>query len=194
VLRGQPLWERIVAVPADEREAWVDALLGLPEAPPDEELPRGGAPYLPAGVDDILIALEGAPVRENDVFVDVGSGLGRVVLLAHLLTGARAHGIEIQGHLVRTAREIATRLGLSGVSFHRADASDVVLEGSVFFFYSPLTGQALRSTLFSLQNLAERQPIVVCAVGVEFKSEPWLTARPRTSASVSFYDAGPKMK
>jgi SAM-dependent methyltransferase len=194
VLRGQPLWERILAVPTDEREAWVDALLGLPEAPPDEELPRGGAPYLPAGVDDVLTALEGAPVRESDVFVDVGSGLGRVVLLAHLLTGAKAHGIEVQSHLVRVAREAAARLGLTEVTVHRADASDVVLDGTVFFFYSPLTGQALRSVLFSLQNLAERQPIVVCAVGLEFGSERWLTARPRTSASVTFYDAGPRAR
>ena len=190
-LRGEALLERIRSVPRRQRERWVDTVLGLPKAPADEPLPRGGVPYLPAGVDEILDALRGVPMQASDVFVDVGSGLGRVVLLAHLLTGAEARGIEIQGRLVRAARGVAAALGLTGVSFSRADASDCALEGSVFFLYSPLTGEALRRVLFSLQELASRQPIVVCTVGLELDHERWLTRRPRTSAAVSHYDAGP---
>ena len=34
-LRGAALRERILAVPALERDVWLDELLGLPEAPPD---------------------------------------------------------------------------------------------------------------------------------------------------------------
>jgi hypothetical protein len=189
-LRGEALLRRIHAVPRRERERWVDTLLGLPRAPTDEPLPRGGVPYLPAGIDEILDALRGVTMGSDDVFVDVGSGLGRVVLLAHLLTGVRAHGIEIQSRLVRAARDVATGLGLTSVSFSRADASDCALEGSVFFLYSPLTGEALRRLLFSLQELAQRQPIVVCTVGLELDHQPWLERRPRTSAAVSLYDAG----
>jgi hypothetical protein len=92
---------------------------------------------------------------------------------------------------VRAARETAAQLGLSGATFSRADASDVALEGSVFFLYSPLTGEALRRLLFSLQRLAERQSIVVCTVGLELDQERWLARRPRTNAAVSCYDAGP---
>jgi len=41
--------------------------------------------------------------------VDLGAGVGRVVMLAHLLTGARAHGIEVQKELVRIGRNAAKR-------------------------------------------------------------------------------------
>jgi SAM-dependent methyltransferase len=190
-LRGEALRQCILRVPPRQREGWVDTLLGLAKAPPDEPLPRGSVPYLPAGVHEILSALGDLPVRPSDVFVDVGSGLGRVVLLAHLLTGATAHGIEIQGRLVRAARQTATELGLSAVSFQRADASDARLEGTVFFLYSPLTGEALRRVLFSLQDLASKQELAIVTVGLELNQERWLTRRERTNVAVSYYDAGP---
>lgn len=188
LLRGRSLRERILGVPAFERDAWVDELLGLPPPPEDEALPRGAAPYLPAPVDAILTATEEAPLDAHDVFVDVGSGLGRVVFLAHLLTGAEAHGVEIQASLVRKSRALARELGLTGVSFSRADVSDLALEGTVFFLYSPLTGEPLRRVLHSLSLLARRQPIVVCAVGLELDGETWLRKRASSNAEVSFYD------
>jgi len=200
-LRGDALREVILAVPPTRREAWVDVLLGLPQAPPDEALPRGGVPYLPAGVDEVLTVLAGVPVGPTDVFVDVGSGLGRVALLAHLLTGARAHGIEIQTGLTRSARRAAAELGLSEVSFQRADASDVAFEGTVFFLYSPLTGEALRRVLIALRDLADRQPIVLATVGFSLDHERWLARRTQvalpaqgSSSAVSWYDAGPAAK
>ena len=192
-LHGDALFERVLAVPLRERESWLDALLGLPEPPPDEALPRGAVPYLPAGVDEILAVVRGVPIRSHDVFVDIGSGMGRVVLLVHLLTGARAHGIEIQSRLVRLARRTAAQLGLTKVSFERADASDIQLEGTVFFLYSPLTGEALRRLLISLRDLSQRQPIVICAVGLSLDHEAWLSPRPRADAGVTCYDAGPTL-
>ncbi len=105
------------------------------------------------------------PIRSHDVFVDIGSGMGRVVLLVHLLTGARAHGIEIQSRPVRLARRTVAQLGLTKVSFERADASDIQLEGTVFFVLTPhRRGLATSSDL--AHDLSQRQPIVICAVGL----------------------------
>jgi len=190
-LRGQALLDRIRSVPPDTREAWTDSVLGLPEAPPDESLPRGAVPYLPAAIDDVLAALAGVPVGPTDVFVDIGSGLGRVVLLAHLLTGAKGVGIEIQKGLVQAARHVASELGLADVSFRRADAAELELEGTVFFLYSPLTGEPLRRVLISLRNLAERQRIVICTVGLSLHHESWLSPRADLAPGVGCYDAGP---
>ena len=53
-------------------------------------------PYLPCPVDTLLRVIEHAPLGAADVFVDVGSGLGRAAALVHLLTGARAVGLEVQ--------------------------------------------------------------------------------------------------
>ena len=45
-------------------------------------------------------------MQASDVFVDVGSGLGRAAALVHLMTGARAIGLEVQPALVAAARDI----------------------------------------------------------------------------------------
>jgi hypothetical protein len=90
--------QRILSVPHAERDAWVDALLALPELPADSPgLPAGAVPYLPAGVAEILALVSEAPLREGDELVDLGSGLGRVAILAHLLSGARPAAWRFKG-------------------------------------------------------------------------------------------------
>jgi hypothetical protein len=190
-LRGAALIERLLAVPALEREAWVDDVLGIEEAPPDvPDLPRGSVPYLPCGVEEIVAAVLEAPVRRGDELVDLGSGLGRVAILAHLLSGARASGIEIQEPLVRRARAHCEALGLADISFVHANVADVVLDGSIFFLYAPFNGEVLRRVLARIEEVARRRPIVVCAAGVEFRDVPWLRPRTTSCASLMLYDSG----
>lgn len=178
-------------MPILDREAWVDALLGIGEAPPDtSELPRGAVPYLPAGVDEILAMVEQVPLRPDDSLVDLGSGLGRVVLLAHLLSGARACGVEIQAPLVQCARACCAALELTEVSFVQANAAEVDLDGSTFFFYAPFTGDVLRRVLSRLEALARRRSIVICTVDLELSDERWLRRRAQSSRlSLSLYDS-----
>jgi hypothetical protein len=188
-LRGAALAERILAVPPLDREAWTDYVLDLPEAPPDIELPRGAVPYLPAGVDEILTVVREIPVGEEDVFVDLGSGLGRVVILAHLLSGARGCGVELQMPLVQRARACAAKLDLSYVSFVNDDAANIDVDGSIFFLYSPFNGEMMRRVLRRLENAARRRAIVVCAVGVELPGEEWLLERRTSLPSVAIYES-----
>lgn len=182
---------RLEAIPVAERDVWVDTFLGLPAVPPDEPLPRGAVPNLPAGVAEILAVLDAVPVTADDQFVDLGSGLGRVVMLASLLTGARAHGIEIQGSLVEHARRCAAKLGLSAVTFDHANAEEVELDGSVFFLYAPFNGAMLRRVLARIDAVARRRALVVCTVDFELHDVPWLRARPATHHALTLYDASP---
>ncbi|HNN92916.1 MAG TPA: hypothetical protein PKI03_11640 [Pseudomonadota bacterium] len=189
-LRGRELLSLLLGVPAMERESFVDTLLGLPEAPPDEpRLPRGAVPYLPAGVDEILTMVSEVPLCGHDRFVDLGAGLGRVVLLAHLLTLAPAHGIEIQTQLVAAAQTCAQALQLAGVTFQCADAASVRLAGSVFFLYSPFSGSTLQQVLAELRSLAERQTVVVVTVGLELPGEAWLRRRSTALPSLTIYES-----
>ena len=143
------LFEQLLAMHPNERESFVDRLLALPEAPPDVPLPRGSVPYLPASVAEILEVAK--VVRSDDVFVDLGSGLGRVVMLVHMLTGARARGIEIQEPLVRIARERASALKLD-VTFEHANVLDADLDGTVFFLYAPFNGDTLERVMGRLEH------------------------------------------
>jgi len=189
-LRGRELRSLLLGVPAAERESFVDTLLGLPEAPPDEPgLPRGAVPYLPSGVDEILAMVAEVPLSAHHRFVDLGAGLGRVVLLAHLLSLAPAHGIEIQAQLVAAAQTCAAALQLAGVTFQCADAASVRLEGSVFFLYSPFSGATLHQVLTALRALAERQEVVVVAVGLELPGETWLRRRSTSLPSLTIYES-----
>ncbi len=190
-LRGAALAELIASIPWDERDAWTDELLMIGPPEVDALLPRGSVPYLPCGVDEILALARDVPMREaGDAFVDIGSGLGRVAILAHLLTGARASGIEIQAHLVERARVVSSDLGLTDVTFVHANAADTALDGTVFFLYAPCNGPMLASVIDRLAALARRNPITVATVGLELPDVPWLSPRTTSSDTMSLYTSG----
>jgi hypothetical protein len=187
-LRGAPLLELLLSVPVLDRDAWVDELLGIEPPPPDiSDLPRGAVPYLPSAVGDILAMVLEAPVRAEDQLVDLGSGLGKAVILAHLLSGACAHGVEIQEPLVSSARARCKRLALPGVSFVHANAAESELDGSIFFLYAPFNGDMLTRVLRRLEEVARRRPLVICAVQLEFRDVPWLVPRESSSVSLMLY-------
>lgn len=186
MLRGAALAEALAAVPLVDRDAWVDALLGIEPPPPDRALPAGAVPYLPCGVDEILAMLRDVPLGPGDVFVDLGAGLGRVVMLVHLLSGARTVGIEIQPHLVEAARARARALAIDS-EFVLGNVVDCELDGSLFFLYAPFNGDLLERVLAKLRTLAERRAFTVCAVDLEL-DVGWLVRRPSSHRAVALYN------
>lgn len=193
-LCGAALRALLQSIPFLDRDAWVDELLGMAPPPSDAlDLPRGAVPYLPCGVDEILAMVQDVPVQPDDELVDLGSGLGRVAVLAHLLSGARTRGIEIQAPLVDRARATCADLALApaAVSFVHGDAAEAELDGSIFFLYAPFGGATLARVIRHLQGVAQRRPIVVAAVGLELHDAPWLTARRTSSVALTLYESRP---
>lgn len=193
-LRGAALGDLLMSVPARDRDAFADVLLGLDDAPPDDvELPRGCVPYLPCGVGEIMGWVRAVPLTASDTLVDLGSGLGRVVMLAHLLSGARATGIEIQTPLVQAAQARSAALGLTGVSWLHGDAATVPLpaDASAFFLYAPFTGDTLSRVLSRLAQVAQRRAIVVGTVDLDLHGVAWLRPRAAGHTTLSVYDGGP---
>jgi SAM-dependent methyltransferase len=171
--------DALLRVPPGERDAWLDSIFGLGDLPDDgPDLPRGCVPYLPSSVDTLLRVVERAPVRSSDVFVDVGSGLGRATALVHLLTGASAVGLEIQANLVRAARDLMKRLELPRVSCIEGDAAEwtgAIDAGTIFFLYCPFSGDRLAKALADLERVARTRMIRVCSVDLPLPARPWLT-------------------
>lgn len=145
-----------------------------------EELPQTSemVAYQPAPGRVILALLE--QVRDDDVFYDLGSGLGRVVLCVSLLTAARARGIEFQPSFCAYARRVAQQVN-ARAEFHALDARDAQLDdGTLFFLYTPFRGALLRSVLARLRRVAALHAVRVCTFGpctAEVSSEPWLRLR-----------------
>ncbi|AKV04077.1 hypothetical protein AKJ09_10740 [Labilithrix luteola] len=178
------------AIPEDARDRELEALFGIGLAS-DESPGRDLIGYHAAGVRPILHMIDEVPITEDDVFVDIGAGLGKAVLLTALLTGARSRGIEIQATLVARAIEAAARLG-ANASFVGGDARDEETElddGTVFFLYLPFTGEALQRVLDRLKRVADDHPIVVCTLGLDLPKQRWLRRRDVDDFWLSIYDA-----
>jgi SAM-dependent methyltransferase len=70
------------------------------------------APYIPTPEAIVLRMLEAGQVKSDDVVYDLGSGDGRIVIMAAQRFGARAVGVEILPDLCRKATERIKALGL----------------------------------------------------------------------------------
>ena len=182
--------EALLAIPPHARDAWFDRVLGLGALPDDgAELPHGCVPYLPCGIDALLEIIECAGIGPEDVFVDIGSGVGRATALVHLLTGAGVIGIEIQSGLVRAARDVANGVSPSIAHVH-GDAVELtgrMMTGSVFFLYCPFSGERLKHVLIDLEAIAETRPIRVCCVDLPLPACHWLAPGSGTSGGVTVH-------
>jgi len=87
-----------------------------------------GAPYVPTPEHVVRRLLSLADVSSDDVVYDLGSGDGRILILAAKEFGAQGVGIEIDSQLVETARQRARKAGVSHlVEFRRGDLFDTNL-------------------------------------------------------------------
>jgi len=181
----------LLEVPPRERDVVLDAVFEIGPPPEDSaELPRGCVPYLPCAVDALLRVADQTPVRAEDVFIDVGAGMGRAAALMHLLTGARVVGLEVQPALIAAARDLTTRLQLSAVSFVEGDAVEQAAplgEGSVFFLYCPFSGARLVQLLETLEPLARQREIRICCVDLRLPPCRFLTPLPQQSVDLTIY-------
>jgi SAM-dependent methyltransferase len=170
-------------------EEWLGLDSGQPTDPPGDEL----VGYHPSGIGSIVRMLLEVPVHPRDVFVDLGSGLGKVVFVTRLLTQAHVRGIELQPALVERARLAGARLALD-VDFVHADArtsaASTFDDGTVFFLYLPFTGSALDQVLSRLHAVATGRTIVVCTLGIDLdRAAPWLVRRATDSFWLAICDS-----
>jgi len=107
-----------------------------------------------------------------NVLVDLGSGLGHVPLLASICTSARSIGVELEPVYVDCARQSAETLNLKNVTFIQQDARTAKLtDGTVFYLYTPFTGNMLRAVLDLLHKKG---------TAATFESARLAPARPRS--------------
>ncbi len=135
--------------------------------------------YESTPVSALLELVDRVPLTRADRFVDIGSGLGQVALLVHLLTGVEAIGLEVLPAYVDHARCEAARLGIGRVAFRQGDARSADLcAGTVYFLYSPFRGEMLRAVLGRLRRESCERRLTVCSFGpctTQIAAESWLT-------------------
>nr|WP_225562439.1 MULTISPECIES: methyltransferase domain-containing protein [unclassified Pseudoxanthomonas] len=134
--------------------------------------------YQPTPARHLLALLRRLDLRESDVLIDLGSGLGHLPLLTAILTPAQAVGIEIEPAYVASARRSADALALEHVRFVAGDARTIDLSAaSVYYLYSPFSGAMLAGMLAILERQARMRPLRIATLGpctIETATAPWL--------------------
>ena len=112
------------------------------------------APYVPTAPSVVERMLEIAKVTPQDYVIDLGSGDGRINILAAKKYGARGLGIEIDPQLVALATANARAAGVSDrVSFYEGDlfAADLSKATVVTIYLLKIATMKLRSKLLDLK-------------------------------------------
>lgn len=151
----------------DNLDVFMDALLS-DQLIPEPILERGGEMvfYQKTPARIIFRMIKMAKLTEGDVFYDIGSGLGQVSILAHLMCGATAKGIEYEPAYCNYAKTCALQLNLSNVTFINGDALDAdYADGTVFFLYSPFKGSMLQDMLEILKTESLKRRIRIFTYG-----------------------------
>lgn len=115
---------------------------------------------------------------KEDVFFDLGSGLGQVAILVNLLAGITTRGIEFEPAFCDYARDCAAALNLSNVTFINANARNAnYSEGTIFFMFTPFRGDILQEVLEILRKESLRRKIKLITYGpctAEVALHTWL--------------------
>jgi len=98
------------------------------EPPPAPRDKASLAPFVASPEMVVEEMLRMADVGKDDLVYDLGSGDGRIVIMAAEIYGARGVGFELEADLVRQSVENARRAGVSHlVEFHQQDVMTVDL-------------------------------------------------------------------
>jgi Histone methylation protein DOT1 len=126
----------------------------------------------------IFELVEKCHITQEDVFFDIGAGLGQVAILVNLLAGIPARGIEFEPAFCDYANDCAAELNLPDVTFINADARAAdYSEGTIFFMFTPFRGEIMQAVLDILRQESQQRKIKIITYGpctAQVASESWL--------------------
>ena len=121
-------------------------------------------PYQPARARPFRLMMEQLDLPADSVFVDIGCGMGRVLLLASRYPFKRLVGIDLSPQLCEIAERNMTLLPRVGTSLpyeiHAEDVTeyDFKPDENVFFLYNPFDETIMAAFLNALRDSIDRAP------------------------------------
>jgi len=144
------------------------------------------APYVPTTRSVVRTMLEVAGVSEDDVVYDLGSGDGRIPIMAAEAFGARGVGVEIDSALVARSRDSARAVGVADrVTFRRGDLFEADLSDAtvVTLYLWPEINTKLRPKLLRELDPGDR------IVSHDFRMGDW---EPTRTVDAGYGNTGPE--
>jgi len=121
--------------------------------------------YTPSDYYGLRKTLRTLGIAEGrDVFLDVGSGMGRVVIIAATFPFRKVIGVELSSELIAIAKDniqrARPRLRCTDIEIVGTDATQYAIpdEVTVIYFFSPLVGGALRKVFENIEASHRRAP------------------------------------
>jgi len=163
----------------DNLDALIDGIFPFQPMPEQTLDPEPEMVYYQKTPARILFELEEKlPVNMEDVFVDLGSGLGQPALLFHLLTGIKVIGVELDPAFCAYAANNVKALDLTNVEFVHGDARMADYStGTIFFMFTPFKGKILEQVLEKLKTESRQRKIKLFTYGpctTEVARQKWL--------------------
>jgi SAM-dependent methyltransferase len=124
----------------------------------------GRIPYVPSGWRSLPSALRHIPISDDDVFLDLGSGKGRVVLQAAERPFKRVIGVELSPELTAVAQEnlhaVRAKLRCQDVELIVADITTYRIpdDVTIVYAYNPVRGQLFNAAMNALIASYDRNP------------------------------------
>lgn len=126
---------------------------------------RNGRRYQPTMAGPFAKLMRLLDLPNDSVFVDLGSGKGKVLLMASQCPFKRVMGIEYSSQLCEIAsRNVSLYCGKLGrdlpIEIVQTDATDYAIKDdeNVFFMHDPFRGETLKQVIASIAASFERQP------------------------------------
>ena len=142
-LRGTELKTRLL----NPHEEYWDRKLGVRG---DLNDPARSNYYMPTSYADLLKVFRRAHLGSNDVFVDLGSGMGRAVFLASYLGVRKSIGLELVASLHEAAEANRRRGNWPNVEFHLGDARETIFpEVTLLWMFNPF-GPAIMEEMLAM--------------------------------------------
>lgn len=117
----------------------------------------------------VRFVLENIPISEKEVFVDVGCGVGKVLVMLHNHCKLRIIGIEIDPIIAEIARDRVKGMGnIQVIIGNILDFKNVIQDASIFYLYNPFNAEVLDKFL-GLVNSIGRKHVHVIYVNDIFK-------------------------
>ncbi len=184
---SERLWERRLHVSTGRQQRFhSEAYAQLPDAVPYEP----SAYFL---INTVLREVGDSPVK--DVFLDYGSGMGRVVLRAAMLPFKRVIGVQLFSELTELAKQnqAGARSIRAPIELVTADATQyrVPDDVSIIHLFNPFTGQVMAEVQARIRESFERAPRRLRIVYAYSNDQPnlfegcrWLRATTRLPTGV----------
>jgi len=141
--------------------------------------------YAPVGWLRLRQILPPNTVTSDDVFLDIGSGMGRAVLLAAAYPFRRVTGVELSTQLLAIAQDnvdrCMARLRCKDVVLVNADAVDYEIpdDVTVIFMNNPIQGANFAAVVKNVLDSYDRRPRMLRIVYGNPVEEPALLATGR---------------